>query len=414
MIGGRNHLTNEELLSQDIIKKYAWHLKTMGAYVQEPTPAIVGLDEQTVIASNDAAALYPTTGIYQNLGYDTLRDRIYDASLVKKLIQLITKVFEIRGAQPDAIDSAVFGFKNALTQVVTDYFKRKSVPNKKEAKEFTLLYYPILLKRVLNYPGKLQDIFKPQTDQQYYLLKSCLYPLLETITWLSSQNRGYNQTVVDYVFFNDFFYQKHKQFFIMREINTTKTYFEILDQKQIVEIFKTRILNSYGTLYNLHRDKLSYDVEILKDSLDKRRIVKNQMLVLYAVLKQLEHLSEDLIGYFYSPADGEFLSKDQANEILEAIQDMEDREKRIYSLTGVEFNFEETLELFLSLRASQLKILQLGIKVSMNSSYGIFAMPTWLYANPLIGNSFTNAGKIYGIKLFQAVSVNILENLNTI
>jgi DNA polymerase elongation subunit (family B) len=404
---------NDELLDLDTIKKHAWHLKTMGAYVQQPIPAIVGLDEKTVIASNDAAALYPTTGIYQNLGFDTLRDRIYDANLVKKLIQMITKVFEIKSSNPSAIDSALFGFKNALSSVLNDYFQRKTVQNKKEAREFTLVYYPILLERILKYPGKLQDIFNPKTDQQYYLLKSCLYPLLETITWLSPQNRGYNQTVVDYVFFNETFSQKYSDFFIMREINTTKTYFEILDLPKVIQLFETRILNSYGTLYNRHKDKLSYDVEILKDSLDKRRVVKNQMLVLYAVLAQVEHLSEDLKQYFYSPANGEYLSKEQANEILEAIQDMEDREKRIFSLIGVEFVFNNTLETFLSLRAAQLKILQLGIKVSMNSSYGIFAMITWLYANPLIGNSFTNAGKIYGIKLFQAVSVNILENLNT-
>jgi DNA polymerase elongation subunit (family B) len=404
-------MNKEELLGPDAIKKFAWHLKTMGAYVQEPVPSIVGLDENTVIASNDAAALYPTTGIYQNLGYDTLRDRIYDAAIVKKMIGLLEHVFKTRDTDPSAIDSAIFGFKNALSQVMLDYFKRKSVQNKKDAKDFTLEYYPLLLSRLLKYPGKLTDIFTPKTDQQYYLLQSCLYPLLETITWLSPQNKGYNQTVVDYVFFNDIFDNKYKTFYIMREINSTKTNFQVLNLNEIKEVFKTRILNPYGTLYNLHRDKLSYDVEILQDSLNQRRVVKNQMLVLYAVLEHYEKLPEKIKEYFYSPENGDRLSDRQAYEILDAIQDAENRDKRVQALTGVELNFEELAEAFLSLRADQLKILQLGIKVSMNSSYGIFAMITWLYASPLIGNSFTSAGKIYGIKLFQAVSVNILEKL---
>jgi len=414
MSGGRKLLTVEEmeLLSLDSIKKYAWHLKTMGAYVQEPTPAIVGLDEYTVIASNDAASMYPISGIHQNLGYDTLRDRLYDARIVKKLIDLIQKVFDHRDANSSILDSALFGFQNALSQLLADYFKRKTVPNKKDAKDFTLLYYPILLKRILTYPGKLQDIFEPKTDQHYYLLKSCLYPLLETITWLSPQNKGYNQTIVDYVFFNNIFKEKHTVFYIFREINTTKTQFKILNYSEIIEIFNSRILNPYGTLYNRHRDKLSFDVEILKKSLAQRRVVKNQMLVLYAVLAQIEHLPKDLQEYFYTPENGYYLSEKQANKILETIHDMEDREKRIFSLTGIEFKIDDVLEDFLSTRASQLKILQLGIKVSMNSGYGIFAMITWLYANPLIGNSFTNAGKIYGVKLFQAISVNILENLD--
>jgi DNA polymerase elongation subunit (family B) len=64
---------------------------------------------------------------------------------------------------------------------------------------------------------------------------------------------------------------------------------------------------------------------------------------------------------------------------------------------------------FARLRASQLNIVQLGIKVAANSAYGIFGLITWPFASPLIGNAITNAGKIYGIKLFQAVTVDILE-----
>ncbi len=406
-------MTREELLSHDSIKKFAWHLKTAGAYVQQPDPAVVGLDERTVIASSDAAALYPTVGIFENLGYDTLRDRIYDTSIVKQIIQLIEKVYQVRDNTPQIIDSAIFGFANALNATLTDYFKRKSVPNKKDAKDFTLTYYPILLERLLRYEGNIKDIYNPTTDKQYYLLKSCLYPLLETITWLSPQNRGYNQTIVDFIFFNDNFNTKYNQFFIMREINTTRTFFETRDINKIRELFSDRVLNSYGLLYSLHSDKLSYDVEILQDSLSKRRIVKNQQLVLGAIISQYPSLDEKLQSYFYNPDEGLHLSREQANEILEAIKDDQPREARITSVTEVEFELDKNKKAlaYMKLRASQLGVLQLGIKVSMNSGYGIFAMPTWLYASPLIGNSFTNAGKIYGTKLFQAVSINILENL---
>ncbi len=400
-------------LSQENIKKFAWHLKTLGAYVQQPTPSVVGLDSKTVIASNDAAALYPTTGIYQNLGYDTLRDRLYDAAIVRQIINLITKVYDTRDKQPQIIDSALFGFKNALIGTLTEYFKIKSVPNKREAKEFTLVYYPILLERILKYDGKLDDIFHPKTDEQYYLLKSCLYPILETVSWLSPQNRGYNQTVVDFIFFNESFDSKYKDFYLFKEVNTTKTTFEIINLEELKILFSTRILNSYGALYDLHADNLSYDVEILKDSLSRRRIVKNQQLVLEAIVAQYVNLSEEIQTYFYQPQNGLHLSEKQANDILDAIKDDQPREYRIASLTGVEFDCgpEEKALPFMELRATQLGELQLGIKVSMNSGYGIFAMPTWVYASPLIGNSFTNAGKIYGTKLFQAVSINILESL---
>ncbi len=402
-----------ELPDQETIKKFAFHLKTLGAYVQQPEPAVVGLGENIVIASNDAAALYPTVGIFSNLGYDTLRDRVYDASIVRQIVNLLKNVFKSKDTNPQVIDSAIFGFRNALLGTLTEYFKRKSVPNKKESRDFTLLYYPILLERILRYEGTLEEIFEPKTDEQYYLLKSCLYPLLETVSWLSSQNRGYSQTIVDYIFFNEIFDNKYKEFFIMREINTTKTKFEIVDLKAVKELFGKRILNSYGVLYNLHKDKLSYDVEILQDSLRKRRVVKNQMLVLEAVKAQYVNLSNDIQTYFYNPHNGKYLSREQANEILEMIKDDQPRENRINSLTEIEFDLNKDNKVlpFIELRTTQLNVLQLGIKVSMNSSYGIFAMPTWVFANPLIGNSFTNAGKIYGTKLFQAVSINILEGL---
>ncbi len=399
-------------LDQETIKKHAFHLKTLGAYVQQPDPAVVGLDERTIIASNDAAALYPTVGIFENLGYDTLRDRIYDASIVKQIIKLIEKVFKDKNQQ--SVNSALFGFRNALGGMIAEYFKRKTVPNKKDIKEFALEYYPLLLGRILEYDGKLSDIFIPRTDRQYYLLKSCLYPILEAISWLSPQNKGYSQTIVDFIFFNEDFDSKYKEFYLFREINTTKTSFEIVDITAVRKLFKTRILNSYGLLYNLHADKLSYDVEILRDSLSQRRIVKNQMLVLEAVIAQYINLSENIQSYFYNPGDGLHLTREQADEILTLIKDDQPREHRINSLTEVEFDCgpDEKVLPFMKLRASQLKILQLGIKVSMNSGYGIFAMPTWLYASPLIGNSFTNAGKVYGTKLFQAVSINILENID--
>ncbi len=402
-------------LSQENIKKFAFHLKTLGAYVMQPDPAVVGLSEKIVISSNDAAALYPTVGIFQNLGYDTLRDRIYDTSIVHNIIKLIENVYQNRDIKPEIVDSALFGFRNALSGMLVDYFKRKHVPNKKDTTEFTLEYYPILLERLLKYKGKIDDIYNPTTDTQYYLLKSCLYPLLETISWLSPQNKGYSRIIVDYIFFNEDFDERYNKFYMFKEVNSTKTSFKTLDIKEVREVFSNRILNSYGTLYDLHATKLSYDVEILKDSLSRRRTVKNQMLVLEAIAAQYSNLDEVIQAYFYNPEDGKHLSRSQANDILEAIKDDQPREYRIESLVEVGFQLDTERKAlpFIELRVSQLNVLQLGIKVSMNSGYGIFAMPTWLYASPLIGNSFTNAGKIYGTKLFQAVSINILENVDT-
>jgi DNA polymerase elongation subunit (family B) len=399
-------------LDSDNIKQYGWHLKVLGAYVQQPVPAIVGLDKFTLISSNDAAALYPTGIIFSNIGFDTIRHRVYDPFIIKNIIGLIEKVFEVKDRDPTAIKSAIFGFKSALDQVLKEYFKTKSVQNKKEARLVTLEYYPILLEKILSYNGKLEDIFEPKDDKTYYLLKSCLYPILETITWLSPQNRGYNQMLVEYVFFNENFKQKQRDIYVFMDINSTKTQFKKLEFNEGITLFKKYIVNPYGILFDKHEDNLAYDVELLMEALSKRRIIKNQMLVLYTLAKHWEKLSKETLEYIYSLKDQESIVPEMADKILTEINDSENREKRVKSLSEVEWFFKslkiEPKE-FARLRASQLNIVQLGIKVAANSAFGIFGLITWPFASPLIGNAITNAGKIYGIKLFQAVTVDILE-----
>lgn len=397
---------------QDTIKKYGWHLKVLGAYVQEVTPGIVGLNNTSVISSNDAAALYPTSIIYSNIGFDTLRHRIYDANLVRSLIGLIQNVYSTRAQNPTAIKSALGGFTSALDQILKEYFKTKTIQNKKDAREFTLEYYPYLLKKILMYRGQLKDIFEPNSDETYYLLKSCLHPLLEAITWLSPQNRGYSQVLVDYVFFNDTFMQKPIEFYVLKEVNSTKSQFKILAFDEGIKLLKNYIVNPYGVLFNRHKDKLAYDVELLQEALAKRRIVKDQMLVLEAILKQFKKLSKGSLDYLYTLSGDCLISEERANIILDEIADSEDRAKRIKALIRIEFKFKDQnieLKKFIHLRISQLNIVQLGIKVAANSAYGIFGLITWPCASPLIGNAITNAGKIYGIKLFQAVTVNTFQ-----
>jgi len=238
-------------------------------------------------------------------------------------------------------------------------------------------------------------------------LKSCLYPLLETIFWLNPQNRGYNQAAVDYVLFNDEYMSSRREYYVFEEINSTRTVFKKLSFEEGVSKFRERIVSPYGVLFDLHDVNLAYDVEITLVSLDERSEYKNQMLVLQAIKEQFNKLSPESITAFTT---NRFLSEEQANQILEEIDDPENREGRIESLSGVEFiDMPDGVKPYIVLRASQLKIVQTGIKVSMNSGYGIFAMPTWVYSNSLIGNSFTCAGKIFGIKLFQKVSVSIIE-----
>lgn len=219
--------------------------------------------------------------------------------------------------------------------------------------------------------------------------------------------------LVDYVFFNDKFLEKPRDVYMFKEINSTKSEFCIVPFEEGISIFQQYVVNPYGILFDKHKDNLAYDVELLMEALSRRRIVKNQMLVLKAIKTQWDNLSEKSLSYFYSTNSSLQLSREQADDILTEIKDSENREKRITSLMEVEWKMTQNQDLqkFIALRISQLNIVQLGIKVAANSAYGIFGLITWPFASPLIGNAITNAGKIYGIKLFQAVTVNTLVDI---
>jgi len=408
--------------SLEDIKAFSMHLKVQGAYVQQPVPGIYGLEPDIVLNSNDANALYPISLMHQNIGYDTLFARIYEPAIIERVLNLIETVFKKKKDNPEIIEQACSGFKNAIIGSLKDYFTRKTVKKKAELLKFASDYYVVLLRRILEFNGTLDDIFEPKDDTTYFLLRSYLYPILELVTWISPQNRGYNQTVVDYIFFNETFDKEYsnKSIYIMQNFNSTKVNFKKLDLKGMREIFSRKIVNPYGVLFDLHSENLAFDVELIKIGLDDRKIIKNRSLMLGAILSAYGKLSKESKEFFLNPENGLYLSERQANQILDEIEDTESRDGRLFSLTTIEFEvhkinknipIEEKIPLFMALREAQFNSMQQGIKVTLNSLYGIYGLITWQFASPIIGNSITTAGKIYGIKLFQVVSTEIISKI---
>lgn len=395
-------------INLDDIKNYAWHLKVQGAFVQQPDPNIYGLKNNEVILGDDATSLYPISLVHQNIGYDTLYGKIYSEAAAASLIGLIERTFKERTKNPQLVYEAVKAFKNAIKILIESFHKVKKIQKKKDVIEFSQNYYGELLKRIVSYKGNLNDIYTPKDDKTYYLLKSCLYPLLETIDWLSPQNKGYNEIIIDYVFFNDEFKKQPSNFFILKNLNSTKTTFEKVDGKNAEKIFTNFILNPFGSLFYKHEDLLAYDVELIQIGLKDRKVAKDKKLVLETILN-----SFDKLGSCLSMFKNKHLSNEECNTLLDIIDDKEDRQKRIKSLSEIEFKISDPaeVEFQLGMLYVQYQVFEKGIKVSLNSKYGIFGLLTWYYASSVLGNSITFAGKIYGIKLFQYVSNTIVEQL---
>lgn len=410
------------------IKETAFHLKTIGAYVQTPIPAIVGLKDDEALASVDAKSLYPTEMCNGNIGYDSLYGRIYDTNIVGPTITYIKMIMEKRSQNWNIIQTAVDTFKKNFSLMTSEYAARNTVKNAADLKKFAPNYYGNLLYKILTFRGNFSNICQPETDQEYILLKSCLFPLLEALTWVHKDNPGYNRTVCNYLFnYPNFKATQQKQtFYMFDKINSTQTKFYELNYEQLISYYFTKFnLNSYGTLFYRHYDYKSFEVDNIFRGMDSRKLVKDEMLILSSITEHWGNLTDPEKMSFYDTR--EKIEESFANTIIQKVGDSDEgtRKKQLKSLLGININIsssvdslkeltgKDTMELIKSILGDIVAYKdshQNGEKVSLNSGYGLYAMVTWDWSQILVSNSITNAGKITGIKLFQQIASNVMRN----
>ena len=395
---------------------YSPHLMTLGAYVQQPVPQVVGLSPTEVVGSQDAKSLYPTIMVLMNIGYDTLRGRIYDMAIVGNLLNAIRMLHELPLDRLKERQSSILDLGSKFNMLAKEYAESGNLPSK-IAKgtfvEYVDKYYKNIIRQLVEYRGNFQDILQPKDNETYFLLKSCLYPLLETMTWIHKLNKGYSQVAVDWVFYNHTFDDKYKdkKFFVIHNINSVSSQAFILGLDDMKNHILTQyIINPYGTYFDKHCNNLSFEVNKILQGMDDRAYVKNQHLIIGAILENWKMVPDDDKRLFLSKL-GE-LTEEEAKRLTDIVGDADEkaRAKQTKSLMNVRFNYDEFDQIYkgLELQKVQKKSVENGIKVTLNSGYGLFGMSTWSYGSSLISNSITNGGKVYGTKLFQNIAVNRL------
>lgn len=406
----------EGIKKADVVS-FSPHLMTLGAYVQQPDPRIVGLTDREVIGSQDAKSLYPTIMVLMNIGYDTLRGRIYDMAIVGNMLNAIKMLHslpldQIKGRTKGIIDlGEKFAF---LAKEYADGGNLSSKIAKGTFVEYCGIFYKNCIRMLVEYSGPFEDILQPKNNETYFLLKSCLYPLFETLTWIHKLNKGYSQVAVDWVFYNHEFDEKYadRKFFVIHNINSVSSQAFELDINQMKEYILTKyIINPYGTYFDTHKNNKSFEVDNILKGMDDRAYVKNQMLILEAIVENWKSIPLEGQQLFLSKL-GQF-SEDEAKSLVAIVGDPSEKVRgfQIKSLMNVRFDYEayELIYSGLQLQVSQKNSKSNGIKVTLNSGYGLFGMSTWTYGSSLISNSITNGGKVYGTKLFQNIAVNRLN-----
>ena len=412
------------------IKEFAFHLKTIGAFVQTSIPSVVGLPVNHVIGSVDAKSLYPTIMGNGNIGYDSLFGRVYDASIIGNTIKYIRMLFGRKVKEPGIVLTGYKTFKNNIMQSVTSFAARpdSKVKSVGKLKAFAPDYYGQLFLQLISYNGSFENICNPQTDVEYILLKSCLFPILEAITWIHAENKGYNNTLCNYMFNYPDFEKNYKDttFYVFDMINSTRTKFREFDYPTFKEYYLTKFnLNPYGTLFYRHYDFKSFEVDNIFRGMSSRKTVKDQGLILKSICEHWDELTKPETMSFYDT--NEKIDNAFAESIIKKVGDLDPKKQaqQLKSLTGIDFNIKNIVDKRQELTGRELEYLikveltgiyeykdsyQNGEKTSLNSGYGLFAMVAWDWMQILVSNSITTGGKIAGIKLFQQIASNIMRN----
>lgn len=426
----------ELVISKDDFKNYALHLSTMGAFVQQPNPCIVGVSEDEIIMSCDAKSLYPTIMALLNIGFDTLYGRIYDEDIIEPVYNLLSFYYAEKHKPGQTLlrNSIYDQFFNGFKTLLMNYCNKEKPQGIKELTENNLNIYSTLLNRLLDFNGTLDNLFNPKTDYEYFLLKSCFFPMIEFMNWTSSKNKKYSRTVIDRVFHNEtdliindkayrtnVYYNeyKSKKFFIFTDINSVKTKFQVLNFEEAEKILSNYLLNPYGTIYFNQHQKKSFSVDIILNDMKGRATVKNKMLILEAIEANWDSLDNDEKNGFV--LDNKKVNERIAYSIIQKVGDTDEKRRnwQLEVLCSIDFSFDNSsyknasdkhsnLKYQMKILIEQYNVKQNGIKTSLNSDYGIYAMVTWEFANFLISNSITTGGKVLGTNLFQQIAKNVL------
>ena len=119
--------------------------------------------------------------------------------------------------------------------------------------------------------------------------------------------------------------------------------------------------------------------------------------------------------------DNKKLDERIAFSIIQKVGDTDEKRRnwQLDVLCSIDFSFDNSsyknsedkhanLKYQMKILIEQYNVKQNGIKTSLNSDYGIYAMVTWEFANFLISNSITTGGKVLGTNLFQQIAKNVL------
>jgi len=369
---------------------------TIGALVVDPNPGIYGMGDNDSIVSVDFSSLYPTVMTMYNISFQTIKHRVYDAYAVDKLIMMLDTFNASKSHKYQEI------FNDQIESLIKN-FADKTKPNQKgKFIEYNVAKCKEQFKRICQFliRNPVKDLFTPRTNDGYYILIECLYPLLEVFNKVhpNAPKNYCNETCVDYVFRRTEFKKEYgdQNFYVMDGVHSTKRSLRKVGYDEMVEKYLSKyIVTPAGTLITRHKDQLARLSKMIPEmQRDRKRIqlTGNDLYVIADYAKQND-----------KPELFDMINSEKWEEIEKIVPDYNDVDRMTeFDFRGYKFDdYEATMKFSKALGNAQG-----NLKIKLNSLYGVSGLKSYYIASPLISNSITIGSRITGI-VFASEITNI-------
>lgn len=205
-----------------------------------------------------------------NISFDTFFGKIIDPVVYNFLTAVEKPLSAKMGMIPQQFYSEIYGH-------IDKYTDRLKPQNKGEYVQNCYIVLAHLLKKVSDVKKTLNELFNPQSIQDYLILKRYLLPALDLFDDIHPNSKEYNSFCNEYLI-NNSFPEKLDYLYIVEDILKPSIRVKKINIKEFENYLKTNnlIVSLSGCLFIRHEQKEGLFIEFLKNLKELRNTYEKQ------------------------------------------------------------------------------------------------------------------------------------------
>jgi len=227
--------------------------KFEGAYVKN-SPGRVYTSENGLIIDLDATSLYPSMIRQNNISFDTYHGRILDPVTTTNALKTLDNL--LKDKKNEKIRNSIH---SAFLDLIVKYINSDKITTTNANDAVQQYYYVIsyLLDKIINSKAvSIKEIFQPNNQYNYILLKKYVIPFINLIDEIHIKSCEYNNFCYDYLLSGEI---SSPSIYVIEDINLSSLRITQILAESLEEYLKKNqlIITLTGCLFYKHERKLS-------------------------------------------------------------------------------------------------------------------------------------------------------------